>query len=399
MNSKPLIPPKTAPKRKSRRTLLLSLLALACLLALGAGLLLALLPRVPTALSYKGISVDRDMYAFWYATLKSDFMVRHGIKTDNDATWSTACPLKEHSGRTWGEVLGTEIHEAIRLKLAAAMLYDEMGLSMATGQAARVSSYLDDLLEYAADGKRDELREILRYYRTTERAVKKCAAFDLKAELLYYWLSLDSGKNLEAEEILAYYSETYTRVKVVYINDSVYGSYENGERTETPLDFINGPGAQNGEDEAALDAHLVNGDITEAAFEEFLARSDEGLHAEGAYPHGIYSTLGQQLWQTGFLDKTVAEAAYDLDPGVLRKVTTERGVAFLLGYALDTGSYVREESAVFFDGFFSRAAEAAITERAAALLPEIEEHPEAYAELTVFTVPHNKGELWLCSMR
>ncbi len=399
MNSTPLFPPKTAPKRRRRPTLLISLLAILCLLAVTAGLLLALLPRVPAALSYKGISVDRDMYAFWYATLKSDFMVRHGIKTDNDATWSTACPLKEHSGKTWGEVLGTEIHEAIRLKLAAAMLYDEMGLSMATGQSARVSSYLDDLLEYAADGKRDKLREILSYYRTTERAVKKCAAYDLKAELLYYYLALDNGEHLETEELVAYYQKAYTRVKVVYINDSVYGSYENGERTEVPLDFISGPGAQNGEDEAALDAHLVNGTVTEAAFEEFLARSDEGLHDEGAYPHGIYSTLGQQLWQTGFLDKSVAEAAYGLEAGVLRKVTTERGVAFLLGYALDTGSYVREESAVFFSDFFSRAAEEAVTARAAALLPEIEEHPEAFAELTVFTVPHNKGELWLCSMR
>lgn len=386
---------KLPKKRKvSRRTLVLSAVALLLAAALIVGLVLLFRPTTP-ALVYQGVTVDPDMYAFWFAVLKSDFMIRHGLhgQRDGDALWSAACPEEGNEGKTWGEVLGEEIHTAIKAKLAAAVIFDELGYEMAENQRNRVNTYYEEMLEYAADGDRDELRELMAKYRSTPAALRRCAVIDMKVEVLYSQLSL-VPEDMSTEELVAYYTSTYTRAKIVYINNEHEGVWENGVRVEYPLN-LEGVGARNDDDKRELDRYVEGGGMTEALLAPYLERSDEGLHSEMAYPSGIYATLRSEL---ALLEPEVANAVVLATPGSFVRVDTENGVRYVLGCALDTGAYTRAESAVFFSGFYAGAADAAITERAKARLSEIEEFPENYGDRNIFTIPHSDGKLKLCGM-
>ena len=404
--NKVFAPRRPAVSGKRKKKILIASVAAVLAVALVLTLVLLLIPKSP-ALTYHGVSIDSEMYAFWYSMLKTEFMRSYGLSGtthDTAAVWDSPCPHEGAEGKTWGEVLDADIHRAIQLKLISAVMYDELGLEMADNQRARVESYCDDMREYVADGSSSELRSLLETYGTTPSALRRCAVIDLKSELLWYQLSLggashmggDDLRYLSAEEIMKEYSENYRRVKIVYVNDSVYGSYVNGERIEIPLDFT-GPGAQNDDDKKELDGYVKNGGMTPETFDTYLKKSDEEIHAAGAYPSGIYLKMGTDLSERGFLEKAVAEALYGVEPGELVKVETSRGVRYLYGYELDNAAFLREESKAFFGSLYSDAAEGAITARAAAELSEVVEHTENYEELNVYTIPYNKG-FKLCTM-
>lgn len=386
----PKLPKKKMSKKK--KTLVISITAGVLSLALVLGLCLLLIPSDP-ALSYHGVTLDREMYAFWFSMLKRDFMLRYGLTSANDTAeaWAKVCPREDAGGKTWGELLNEEITEGIKQKLVAAVTYDELGLAMTAGQRRRVDEYYSDMLEYVADGEKSVLKEQLAVFQTSAAALKKCAVLDLKAELLYYHLALNKGAGmgenesdlyLKTAELNSYYLDNYTRVKIVYLNNDSTG---------------NGP---TNDDRALLDRYYNKEEgftMTEAKFDEFVSRSDEALHGSDAYPSGIYATISSELEEDGFLEDAVATAVRSARPGDLLKVETDAGVRYVYGYALDSAAYLREESAVFFSDFFEGAARRALTERSAAKAAEVEVIPEGVEGITVETVPVNT-KFRLCTM-
>ena len=369
----------------------------------------ALLPTLTacadTAMTLDGASIDSEMYAFWFSMSKTDVMRRYGIKSsqDTEAFWSSVCQLDGAEGRTWGEIVNDEVQRAVKTKIAAALLYDEMGLTMTSSQKKKIKSYLSDMIEYVADGDKSALKEKLAAYGTSYKAMKRCAAYDLRAELVLSYLSRNGKTELTAEEKAGYYADNYYRVKVLYVNKEVYGAYENGVRVEKPLGFT-GPGARNDQDKAELaailDVYNDNGtlpDNFEAAFEEYLERSDEALHVADVYPDGLYVTRNLNLADGGLLEADVFEAARGLKPGQIEHVETELGDRYIYCYALDTGAYDNDKYAPFFSTFYSGAASRALSARAATRIADFVEYAEAYNEISVYTVPCNL-EFRLCSV-
>ncbi len=377
----PRLPKKRMSKRK--KTVLISLLAALLLAALVVGLCLLFAPP-PPVISYHGIRMDAEMYAFWFSVIKNELMRPSAYNIPSTkatpAFWASACLREDANGRTWGEYMRDAINEAISLKLIAAVMYDELGLTMADGQRERVRSYYDDLLAYAAEGDKATMSRLLETYKTSKGALERCAVLDMKAELLYYQLGLNKGAGmgtteeglyLKTSELTSYYLAHYSRVKIVYINDA------SGDAT-------------NAADKAALDAHWQNNTMTEALFDEFVARSDEGLHGEGAYPSGIYVNGQQDLTENGFLEAAVADEVYTAAPGNFLKIKTDAGWRYIYGYALDGSAFLRPESEIFFADFFMDAAALAITNRAKAELDKIEIHDEqALSAITAEAIPHN----------
>lgn len=386
-----------------KKKILLASVAILLAIALCVGIALLFIPRDP-ALSFRGVSVDSEMYAFWFSMLKTDFMRAYGLKSSEDtpALWAAQSDVKD---KTWGELLNEKIHEAIKLRVVAAMLYDELGLQMTVSQRKSIQSYYDDMLTYVADGDRAKMDALTEKYGTSAAAIRRCAAFDLKADLLYYHLSLNDGEGMRAEELIAYYTENYKRVKVLYVNNEKKAIVDaSGVRVETPLTELEQ--AANAQQKAALDVHFdltVDGVAfgksapTVEEFENHLLGSDEALHAEGVYPNGLYVTRKLDLVSPGVLEEKVYLESLDLDEGDFMRVETETGVCYILGYALDTAPYNRKESAVFFSNFFEGAASRALTERAKALLSEVKETPENLAGISVETIPCNL-EFKFCSM-
>ena len=379
-------------------------LLLAAVLLFGAILPTLTACGADTALSFDGVSIDSEMYAFWFSMSKTDVMRRYGIKStqDNEAFWSSECKLEGKEGRTWGEVVNEEVLRAVKQKLVAAMIYDELGLSMTKSQKKTVRSYLDDMVEYVANGEKAALRDKLEAYGSSFAALRRCAAFDLRAELVLSYLARNGKTELTSEEKAGFYNDNYYRVKILYINKEVYGAFENGVRVEKPLSFV-GPGARNDQDKAELDAILdasyETGKLPEGfdeVFDEYLSRSDEEIHGNEAYPNGIYVTRSIDLGG-GLLEDEVYEAARGLRAGQLVHVETENGDRYIYGYTLDTAAYDDTRLAPFFSDFYSRAASRALTARALARIDEVLVYTEACEDITVYTVPCNL-EFKLCTV-
>ena len=386
-----------------------SLLRRIALLLVAVLLCGALLPTLTacadTAMTLDGASIDSEMYAFWFSMCKTDVMRRYGIKStqDNEAFWSSVCQLDGADGRTWGEIVNDETRRAVKTKIAAALLYDEMGLTMTSAQKKKIRNYLDDMIEYVADGDKGELKELLASYGSSYKALRRCAAYDLRAELVLSYLARNGATELSTEEKNTYYADNYYRVKILYINKEVYGAIENGVRVEKPLSFT-GPGARNDQDKAELaailDVYYDNGTLPEnfeAAFDAYLERSDEAIHDTEVYPDGLYVTRNLNLADGGLLEAEVFEAARGLKPGQIEHVETALGDRYIYCYSLDTGAYDNEKYAPFFSTFYSGAASAALTARAAARIADFVEYAEAYDKISVYTVPCNL-EFKLCSV-
>ena len=376
----------------SRRITLLLVAVLLC-----GALLPTLTACADTAMTLDGAAIDSEMYAFWFSMAKADVMTRYGIKSaqDNEAFWSSVCRLDGANGRTWGEIVNDEAQRAVKIKIAAALLYDEMGLTMTSTQKKKIKSYLSDMVEYVADGDKGELKEMLASYGSSYKALRRCAAYDLRAELVLSYLARNGKTELTAEEKNTYYADNYYRVKILYINKDVYGAIENGVRVEKPLSFT-GPGARNDLDKAELaeilDVYYDNGTLPEnfnAIFEEYLERSDEALHASEVYPDGLYVTRSLNLADGGLLEAEVFEAARGLKPGQIEHVETALGDRYIYAYAPDTGAYDNDKYAPFFSTFYSGAASRALSARAAERIGDFVEYTEVYNEISVYTVPCN----------
>ena len=397
------------PKRRSAerklpwKRIVIAAVALLLAVALTVGLILAFRPQ-ELVVSYRGVGLDAEMYALWYTILKSQIMDRHGFKSSDDwaATWDKPCILEGKTDKTWGEVLDAEIREAIKIRLVAAALFDEMGLTLTSGQRARIKSYYDNMMEYRADSAA-ERKAILARHKSSPAAASRCAVLDMKADLLYYHMALGKAEYMTTEELNSYYLEHYYRVKIVYINDEYYRDFVDGEWVKVPLDTsVVGPGAQNSDDLAALNGYLsdgIPGTLEEklAVFETFLSRSDEGLHTESAYPSGLYLDGKTDHSISGFLEKDVAAILLKDPPapGELRRVVTEDGVRFIMGYPLDGAAFDRPESSVFFKNFYSDVAELAVTARARARLDEVTVDMRDY-KLDMYTIPYNDKNLYFC---
>ena len=135
-------------------------------------------------------------------------------------------------------------------------------------------------------------------------------------------------------------------------------------------------------------------------FEEFLSRSDEGLHAEGAYPSGLYLDGTVDYSIGGLLEREVSEILLQEPPapGELRRVETEDGVRFIMGYPLVGAAYDSTESSVFFSSFYEDVAEIAVTERAYARLDEVKVDMGEH-KLDMYTIPYNDKNLSFCVVK
>ena len=393
----PRMPRRHTPKKRIVITVVAAVLAVALIV----GLVLFLIPR-PAAVSYDGIVVDSEMYAFWYSMLKTEMIARYfqdGTTTNKDKAenWDKKCTVEGKTDMTWGEFFDEEIRRAIKIKLVASRLYDELGLEMADNQRNAINTYYKEMLAYAADDDGGKMRELLTTYKTSEAAMRRCAVLDMKVELLYHHLAyygdaaIEEGDTREgfyltAAEMNTYYKEHYLRAKIVYINESVYATIENGVRVEKPLNTIDGVGARNDLDMAELEEYFLTGKPIDAAtFEAYVARSDEALHE--AYPNGIFYTLSSDLkGVTGLTTQDLISAT----PGKLMKAETGDGVCYILGYETKTGDYRDEKNADFFADFYEKVADVAVTERAEARLGEVTEFPENFKDIDVYTVPYNK---------
>ncbi len=352
----------------------LLLLAGLLLAALIAGVLLLLFLRPSAVLTYRGLSVDEEMYSFWLSVYKKDYMVEQGISggRDTEELWQS---LRE-DGRTHESAAREYVDEVIKAKLVAAKLYDETGASVTAAMSASIDAYVNELTEYNED-----LSSLLKEYGTTIDAIKRCALFEAKAEMLYTKLYGSDGSGVSEVGKNEFYRSVYRRVKILFLNEEkakllkADGSFETVTLTEEKKSA-----------NAALDRELsAAASVEETVFDSYLSRSDESLHQ--VYESGLYVYAGIDL-SSMLVHEELIEAALAVKAGELRRVSTEDGVAYVLGYALDAGAYDRSENEDFFGDFSLYAARLELNRQVADRLSLVE-NGRAYGEFTVASIPYN----------
>ena len=282
---------------------------------------------------------------------------------------------------------------SIRLRLVAAAMCDSLGLASSKTQKKIVNAYLEEALELKADGDKETYRALCERYGTTERAIKKCAAIDVKAELMYEYLSLRTGGGLSNTEMHTFYVNNYVRFKVLYLNDEVRGDADEntGERVEVPL--TEAERANTVKWDAELSQYLVGaakeGELTEEAFEKYLENSHEQLHADTAYPDGLYTSRYINLRDVNVLENEVVEAIGYLKEGELLRVETENGIRYVYGYHLLTAPYNNAAFQSFFLNFHASAAAYTLANRAAEKIGDVTTHEENLATDLIYTIPCN----------
>lgn len=383
-------PPLT---KKAKRLLIAGIaLLLALLLALGGFLLFR---REKAVFSYHGVALTAEMYHFWFSSLKTDYMVTYGLRSDTESTWQAPCTVTGEEGKTWGEFLTERIDEAIKAKLVAGVLFDRLGVTMGSADRAKINAYLADEREYATDGDLDAFSLLLDKYHTTESALKQCAILELKAELLYSYLYGNEGQSMTVGEKEDYFKAHYKRVKILYLNENKKVVLKDGggveEKPLNAMEIYENQAA----DEALSQLLGVNSTLTEAKFDEYVARSNEPLHA--IYEGGVY-IYDKATADVNFTNmiggEAVEKAAKEIKVGELRRVETADGVRYVFGYELDYAPYLKSINADFFTDFLSDAAGEALNNRVKAELSAVTVHEGAYAKrVPIEDLPYNPDEI------
>lgn len=387
-NARTKTPKKNAAAPALSKAQWISLIAGLLAIVLLAGVLI-LIPKNPV-LRYGGVSVTDEMYAYWFSLYKEQRMIGnsiYGYQDTDPATWDAPSDVE---GLTVGEKITAEIHNDIKMKLVAAVLYDKLGAKSPISQRAYVREHIREMTDYRADGSRAELKALAEKYGTTVKAIKKCAAIDLKAELYFKYLEDTSTGEMSNTEMHAFYTNNYKRFKVLYLNSEVKGTMENGQRVETPL--TEAEKTARAAIDLELKTYLFNGEnvgkMTAEKFDEYLKNSDEGLHAEGAYPDGLYVSRYNSLGEGVLEDEVIEEVAY-LHVNELLRVTTDKGVRYIFHYPLLTAPYNSAHLQEFFYSFTANAAAYTVAARVTAELGDVKEFPENRQDITVYTIPYN----------
>lgn len=383
-------PPLT---KKAKRLLIAGIaLLLALLLALGGFLLFR---REKAVFSYHGVALTAEMYHFWFSSLKTDYMVTYGLRSDTESTWQAPCTVTGEEGKTWGEFLTERIDEAIKAKLVAGVLFDRMGVTMGSADRAKIAQYLEDEYEYATNGDREAFALLLEKYHTTESALKQCAILELKAELLYSYLYGNEGQSMTVGEKEDYFKAHYKRVKILYLNEGEKTVLKDGGGTEKEQFTVEDWTFYTNTEKELSPLIGEDSALTEARFDELIKSSHEPLHAiyeGGVY---IYDKATDDVNFTNMIGgEAVEKAAKEVKVGELRRVETADGVRFVFGYELDYAPYLKSINADFFTDFLSDAAGEALNNRVKAELSSVTVHEGTYAKrVPIEDLPYNPDEI------
>lgn len=311
---------------------------------------IAIVREARSAVSYKGIRVDRGTAAYLASTYKASYK---GDKSDTAA-------------------LEAETEEYVRRIVVAAYLYDRMAGRDKKGDAW-VEKNTSEVLEYKAEGSVEKFNEIAEpmgfdykdFVKGTELIYKAVSALDAIYGVNGSALSYSENAAL-AEE---YFTE-YTHVKLIFIRtetefalDEEGNRVPNGDGTDMTVSLSEEKKAERLRDIAEIRELIENakaGVGTEMSLETFNSYyekyNDEPEYAESGYYLHKNSAFTQYLAGEGGQPKLV-EAALGMEIGEWGIATDGEITTVIYKYAPLMPDYAASELNRFFTDFYKDAAE------------------------------------------
>jgi parvulin-like peptidyl-prolyl isomerase len=297
--------------------------------------------RQNDVMRYEGVSIDEEMYCYWFSYYKMEAMAAYGISGKNDTQLFWKGEMSD--GVTYGEKLTKIIDERIKTRLVCAYLFDSLGASLPDYAKEEINEYLSQTLDFVADNDKKAFSEIAEKYGTSYDAIKKVAAFDYKSELLFT-MTYGNGEYLSDEEKDEYYRDKYSRVKVIFINTNTKSTTKGDDSSKVSVVELT-------EEEKKQKAELadkVQEKLSPADYEKFdeLVALYSEDSASSHYKNGFYLCEGSDYPVT-----EVTQAALSLEVGACVRVESDYGIHFVMRYPLDDAAYDDKENSDWFDSF------------------------------------------------
>lgn len=297
--------------------------ALALAVCLLLGLILGLtLPAGAVCYRYGSTTMREEVYTYYFACLKYDYMVRYKALniTDTAEGWQKT----GEDGQTFEDAFKDAIEEELMLRVIAAAQFDSLHLSLSDEDYADIDALLSDLETYTyGESSYAELKKA--YGIRAKRVVKQVALYEKKYVALLYALFDTDGSGVLDEEyredLALFYEKYYYRYNVIFVEN------ENSEKNQS------------------IKSALADG-TDQAEFEELEKAYSDSKVTSGNYPNGIYLYGGGSYSSaTSGLDDNLLEAMRSLEKvGDLAETPAAdgSGTYYVLRYALDEEPYLEE---------------------------------------------------------
>lgn len=303
--------------------------------------------RGPFAFEYESegehAGIDEAQYAYWMAHYKHVFLSSYKDASDTAEFWDSTLD----NGQTAEAYLTDVVNKNVARYVAAAWMFDYMGLDLTSEMKKEVEDGIDEIVTYSFDGDEEKFNEYLSKIGIDRDTLYDAYIMDVKMNAVKEAMYGVSGViNVPDSDRMAYLNEKYVRICHIYVNDKFkFRKDENGEYvTDGDGRAIRDPLTEEEAAEAeekieAIRAALDSGEEFEKVWEEY---SEDKL-----YPKGYYL-----LPTTPFFSGTdVVPTAFELEVGEMRELETEYGVHFIKRYEPAGTPWDDDDLSDFFGDF------------------------------------------------
>lgn len=174
-----------------------------------------------TVMSLGKHTVTANMYSYWLASYKSYLLYLYNQSEDSADFW------KEDVGGMTAEEYGNEFAMSnVKNVLVGLKLFDEYGLSLPQETISAVDSQIADYIEYY--GSEAAFNSILAEVNINVDILKDIYIAEEKLSVVYDHL-FGEGRGITVHDVEEYFSEHYSRIKVVIVYTQQILTDGNGE--------------------------------------------------------------------------------------------------------------------------------------------------------------------------
>lgn len=310
-------------------------------------------------MSYKGVTIDRGVANYLAMMGKYTFMTglaASGIEAkDNKYFWQSV----SDDGRTYGEILATEVDSYIKRVIVGSYLFDK-NTKLTKSDKQMIEDATKALLQGFGSDKSElnaAARELGFDYSDIKVAAKMIYKYLAAKDVIFGFdaSALKGGAfDTECDEFFATYAHAkllFIRTEDHFVTDPDTGEIYNEELNDSEREDIMA------EIEQIRDLISGKGDVlmSEDSFNGYIARwaKRDEMNVEGGY------YLASTAYDTAQLKKVypeVVEAVYSTPKGTYTEVKTQWGVCFVYRDEPTPRAYVLPSMDRFFTDFYQDAA-------------------------------------------
>lgn len=327
-------------------------------------------------LEYKGYTIDKETYNYWFSSLEEHYLLYYSDIVDSEEYWN-----KEYTkGETYGEYMNNRIKTQISCYLVAQHLFDEYKLSLSKKTDQKINDAIDDQIEYY--GGRSAFNEVLSQYGINISKLKKIYTMEEKFLLLndYLYNSKTGVEKPTDDEKDAYYKENYARVKYLMVMKKKEYVYDKDGNRVTDA---NGLYKYNDLTEAQMEEKTA---YANSVYEAVLAGKDLSEYLkkdfpELSIPNGFYLTANDYVTHT----TDVIDAVFSMKTGDTVLVSNDDAYFIIHRYELLDKAYKNPTDATQFLNFDSDVAGEKFNEKFEELIKEIKADDKTVESFNVAT--------------